>query len=281
MSNKAVSGLYPPGSVFKVVIASAALERLRISCDTTFTCSGSFRFGRTSFDCWKEGGHGVQNIVAALMNSCNVFFYNTGRAAGVDAIEAYARMFGFGRVSGIDLPDEVAGVVPGRAWKASRSREGWFEGETINYSIGQGYLLVTPLQVLDMMAVMANRGSLVRPYLVRKVGVRDIPPAKPKRVDISDTTIRTVREGLRAAVNGETGTAKRARIEGVEVAGKTGTAQTPHGRTHAWFAGFAPFKDPRVCVVVLVEHGGHGGVEPAGIAHGVFQEAERLGYFKR
>jgi penicillin-binding protein 2 len=281
MSNKAISGLYPPGSVFKVVIASAALETGRIARQTSFICSGSFKLGRTSFDCWKDTGHGAQNVVAALMNSCNVFFYNTGRALGVDTIEAYAKIFGFGHPTLIDLPDEVGGIVPGRAWKSSRFREGWFDGETINYSIGQGYLLVTPVQVLDMTAVMANGGSLVRPHVVKKIGGRDVALAKPRKTGISEGTIRIVREGLLAAVNGETGTARRAAPDGVAVAGKTGTAQTSRGRTHAWFSGFAPFDDPRICVVVMIEHGGHGGVEAAGIARGVFEEAKRLGYFNR
>lgn len=279
LSNKAISGLYPPGSVFKVVTASAAIELGKITGLTAFICNGSFRLGRTSFDCWKAEGHGVQDVVAAIMNSCNVFFYNAGKIVGVDGMEAYSKAFGFGRPTGIDLPDEVKGVVPGRVWKHSRLKEDWFEGETINYAIGQGYLLVTPIQVLDMIAVMANRGYLVRPHVTRRIGDKVLKWPQGKSLGLSEGAIRVVRQGLLEAINGESGTGKRAKLEGLQVAGKTGTAQTPRGRTHAWFCGFAPFKDPKLCIVVLVEHGGHGGVEPAEIAHGIFEEARRLGYF--
>ncbi|MBN1526730.1 MAG: penicillin-binding protein 2, partial [Candidatus Omnitrophica bacterium] len=143
--DRATSGLYAPGSVFKVVTASAALETRKINAQTTFNCTGSYRLGKARFNCWKESGHGPQDITAGLMNSCNVFFYNAGRLAGVDALEAYAKLFGFGKPTGIDLPDEAAGIVPGRLWKRLRKNEAWYEGETVNYSIGQGYLLVTPL----------------------------------------------------------------------------------------------------------------------------------------
>jgi penicillin-binding protein 2 len=278
LSNKALAGLYPPGSVFKIVVASAALEAQKINRNTTVTCGGQYRLGRTTFDCWKEGGHGPQDVVTGLKNSCNVFFYNTGRILGVDDIETYAKLFGFGRATGIDLPDEVDGIVPGKAWKWASRKEGWFEGETINYAIGQGYLAVTPIQVLEMAAVMANNGSLVRPYLAKRLGSKELHGAKVKSAGLKASTVKTVRDGLYEVVSGEGGTGKRAKIDGVAVAGKTGTAQTPYGRTHAWFCGFAPFDDPKVCLVVLIEHGGKGGVEPAEIARGIFEEAKRKGY---
>lgn len=278
LSNKAISGLYPPGSVFKVVTASGALETKKINCNTSFTCTGSYRFGRTTFDCWKAEGHGSQDVVNGLKNSCNVFFYNTGRLLGADNLEAYAKLFGFGKPTGIDLPDEVRGVAPGRAWKRAYRNEEWFEGETLNYAIGQGYLMVTPMQILDMMSVEANKGRLVKPYIVKRIGSKDIPRFSQKDLGLKDSTIKFVRDGLYAVINGEGGTGSRAKLDGVTVAGKTGSAQAPGGRTHAWFSGFAPFDDAKICVVVLIEHGGHGGVEPAGIAHGIFEEAKRLGY---
>jgi penicillin-binding protein 2 len=281
LSNKAISGLYPPGSVFKVVTASGALETKKINRSTSFTCNGSYRLGRTTFDCWKAEGHGVQDVVSGMMNSCNVFFYNTGRILGADDLEAYTKLFGFGRPTDIDLPDEVKGIVPGRAWKRSHRKEEWFEGETLNYAIGQGYLLVTPMQVLGMIAVMANKGSIVRPHIVKRVGPKELPQFKKKDLGLKASTVKVVRDGLYEAINGESGTGKRAKADGVTVAGKTGTAQTPRGRTHAWFCGFAPFEDAKLCVVILIEHGGHGGVVPAEIARGIFEEAKRLGYYDR
>ncbi len=296
MSDRAISGLYPPGSVFKIVTSSAALETKAISPNTRFNCAGSYFLGRSKFDCWKEGGHGSQNLREGLMNSCNVFFYNTGRAAGVDAIESCSRLYGLDRNTGIDLPDEVRGLVPGKVWKRSRKKSAWYEGETINYAIGQGYLVVTPAEILGMMAVIANNGSLVRPYIVRRVGSDDITPSKPRSIGLKDQTIREVRKGLYDVVNAEGGTGKRAKVEGIAISGKTGTAQNPHGRTHAWFSGYAPF-DPsalrynsgpnpeqlskgsaKICVVVFLEHGGKGGLEPAEIARGLFVEAKARGY---
>lgn len=278
MSDRAISGLYPPGSVFKIVTASASLETRKITPYTRFFCSGSYRLGRAKFDCWKEGGHDSQSVVLGLMNSCNVFFYNAGRAAGVDSIEAFAKLFGFGKVTGIDLPDEVKGIVPGRAWKRSYRNDRWYEGETINYAIGQGYLVVTPIQVLEMMAVMANKGSLVRPYVAKKIDNTLVSTVSKKDIGISNETIRLVRKGLYEVVNNIEGTGKRAKVDGVVAAGKTGTAQNPHGRTHAWFAGFAPYEDPKICLVVFLENGGKGGLNAAEVARGIFAEAKTRGY---
>lgn len=278
MSNRAISGTYAPGSVFKIVTASAALNSGKITPNTRFFCSGSYRLGNAKFDCWKEGGHGSQNIVDGLMNSCNVFFYNTGKATGVDLMESYAKLYGYGKDTGIDMPDEVKGIVPGKIWKRLHRNSIWYEGETINYAIGQGYLAVTPIQVLDMMTVMANKGSLVKPYIVSRIGTASVSPASAKNIGLKDNTIRLVRKGLFEVVNNEKGTGKRAKLEGAIVAGKTGTAENPQGRTHAWFTGFAPYDNAKVCIVVFLEHGGKGGLEPAEIAHGIFSEAKREGY---
>lgn len=278
MSNRAISGIYPPGSVFKIVTASAALEQKKLTRNTRFFCPGKYKIGNTSFDCWKEAGHGSQNVVEAMMNSCNVFFYNTGRALGVNRMETYTRFFGYGKPTGIDLPDEVGGIVPGKAWKTARNKGGWYEGETLNYAIGQGYLAVTPIQVAVMAAVMANNGNLVRPRLVKRIGRDDIQCQKPKSLGLKDDTIQEVRKGLFEAVNNEIGTGKRAKAAGLIVAGKTGTAQTSQGSTHAWFCGFAPYGDPKICLVVFLEHGGKGGLEPAEMARGLFEEAKARGY---
>lgn len=278
MSNRAISGTYAPGSVFKIVTASAALETGRITRGTRFFCPGYYKLGHAEFDCWKKDGHGSQNLVEALMNSCNVFFYNTGRSAGVDRMEAYSKLFGFGKPTGIDLTDEVGGIAPGREWKRVRRKSGWFEGETLNYAIGQGYLAVTPMQVLNMVSVMANNGNLVRPHLVKKIGDTEVASQKPRNIGLKAGTLNEVRIGLSECINNDSGTGKRARASGTRVAGKTGTAQNPQGRTHAWFCGFAPYNDPKVAVVVFLEHGGKGGLEPASIAKGIFEEAEKRGY---
>ncbi len=276
--DRAITGLYAPGSVFKIVTASSALGTNRITRSTNFFCTGSYRLGNAKFDCWKEEGHGAQNITNGLMNSCNVFFYQTGRAAGVDNIEAFSKLFGFGKATGIDLPDESSGLVPGRAWKRLYKRENWYEGETLNYAIGQGYLLVTPIQVLQMMAVIANNGSVARPYIVKRIGSTEIANTRIKNISMRKDVIETIREGLFKVVNSENGTGKRAKVEGVLVAGKTGTAENPQGKTHAWFSGFAPYNDPKICLVVFLEHGGKGGLEPSEIAKGIFEEAKKRGY---
>jgi penicillin-binding protein 2 len=278
--NRAISGVYAPGSAFKIVTAAAALEHEKITHYTRFFCAGLYKLGNTEFRCWEEGGHGPQDVIEAMMNSCNVFFYNAGRALGADRLEAYARTFGYGKPTGIDLPAEVGGIVPGREWKRSHRRGEWYEGETLNYAIGQGYLSVTPIQVLVMAAAAANNGNIVRPHLVKRIGSKDQQVQRPRSIGLRDDTIRDVRMGLFEAINGESGTGRRARLGNTIVAGKTGTAQNPQGRTHAWFCGFAPYNNPKVCVVVFLEHGGRGGVEPAAIARDIFIEAMNKGYLQ-
>lgn len=276
--NRAISGLYPPGSVFKVVIASAALQLKRIGLETHFNCTGTYILGRGKFGCWKEGGHGQQNVTDALMNSCNVFFYNTGRALGVESIEEFTHIFGFGKKTGIDLPEEAKGIVPGRIWKKIHRKDNWYEGDTVNYAIGQGYVVVTPIQLLDMMAIMANKGNMVKPYIVKRVDSKDVPGIGHKSIELNSNTVKIVRKGLYKVVNDENGTGKRAKVEGAAVAGKTGTAQNPSGKTHAWFAGFAPFNNARICLVVFLEHGGKGGLEPSEMAKELFSAAKETGY---
>lgn len=279
MLNRAISGIYPPGSVFKVVVASAALQMKRISTHTHFNCTGAYILGRSKFACWKEGGHGQQNVTNAIMNSCNIFFYNTGRALGVDNIEGFAHIFGFGKKTGIDLPDEAKGIVPGRLWKKIHKKETWYEGDTINYAIGQGYILVTPIQILGMMSVIANKGYIVKPYIVKRIDSEPTVGVENKSASLNSNAIKTVREGLYEVVNSENGTGRRAKVDGMAVAGKTGTAENPLGRTHAWFAGFAPLDNAKICLVVFLEHGGKGGLEPSEIAKEIFEEVKKEGIY--
>jgi penicillin-binding protein 2 len=237
--------------------------------------------GNAKFDCWKEEGHGAQNMILGLMNSCNVYFYNVGRSIGCDPIETYAKLFGYGKSTGIDIPDEVSGIVPGKSWKRARGKGAWYEGETLNYTIGQGYLSVTPIQVLVMAAVIANEGFIVKPYVAAAIDKKAIAAPRIRNIGLKDSTIKTIRSGLYEVVNNENGTGRRARAQAVVAAGKTGTAQNPQGRTHAWFCGFASFDRPTVCVVVMLEHGGKGGIGAAEVARSVFEEANRKGYFPK
>jgi len=255
--NRATSSTYPPGSVFKVVIAAAGLETEKINLATTTNCNGSFYVGRQEFACWNT--HGVQNVIGALMHSCNVFFYRTGLMVGPQHISEYALRFGFSKPTGIDLPYESSGFVPSPLWKRMYRFKSWFNGDTANFSIGQGDLLVSPLQITRMMAVFANRGFLVRPYVLKGVDGKDISLYQRKfsRVNIKESTINIIRQGLRKVAQ-EGGTAGIFSELKVEVAGKTGTAQVPYGQPHGWFAGFFPYKTPRFVVCVFLEHGGAG-----------------------
>jgi penicillin-binding protein 2 len=196
---------------------------------------------------------------------------------GVDGIAEFARVLGFGSYTGIDLPGEAAGVVPDPEWKRKRLNDKWYKGDTVNYAIGQGYMLCTPLQVARMMAVFANGGFMVRPYIVSKIGGIDTMSGDKIEVDISSETLETVREGLWRVVNSPRGTGMKARLRGVEVAGKTGTAQTSRGKNHGWFAGFAPYDDPKLVVVVFDEYGGKGGYYAAQTAGKILNKANELG----
>ncbi|MFH1665767.1 MAG: penicillin-binding protein 2 [Candidatus Omnitrophota bacterium] len=275
--NRAIAGVYPLGSVFKVVTAMAALETGKVTPFTSFECPGYFYLGKTRFNCWNRTGHGIQALTEALKNSCNVYFFNIGLLAGVDKIAEFAEKCGFGRATGIDLPGENPGVAPGRAWKKKRLNENWYNGDTVNYAIGQGYFLCTPVQAARLMSIFANGGYLVRPFIAEKID--DITVSGDEKVDIkvSAGTLENIREGLRKAVNDARGTGQKARLPGIVVAGKTGTAQTSRGISHGWFAGFAPFDKPALTVMVFDEYGGKGGYYAAETAGKVFQKAQDLG----
>ncbi len=284
LQNRAIAGLYSPGSVFKFVVAFAAMKEGIITPNTKFFCKGSGKFYGRVFRCWREGGHGWVNVSDALKHSCDIFFYNVGQRLGVEKISKYARLFGFGKRTGIDLPREKSGLVPDNLWSLKVRGHQWYAGETISYSIGQGPLLVTPLQVTAALALIANRGYWVRPKVAsfRKVERKDI-------LSSDKDIIETIVEGLWRVVN-DKGTAWRtAYLDCCDVAGKTGTVQVVaqkervksedlpwHLRDHAWFAAFAPSRNPRIVVVVIVEHGGSGSKAAAPIAREIIYE-----YFKQ
>jgi len=276
MLNRAISCAYPPGSSFKIVVATAALEERKINTSKSFVCSGTLKIGGRIFHCWRKKGHGPQNVINGLKNSCNIFFYNTGLLIGPDTISRYAQRFGFGRPTGIDLPGEIGGLVPGRIWKRLKIGKKWYNGETANYAIGQGYLLVTPIQILRMVSVVASEGFLIEPHVVKKIESVEVAAEVRRKVGISKKTIENVTIGLRKVVEDDNGTGVRARIEGATIAGKTGTAQTGRGTTHAWFAGFSPTEKPKLALVVFLEEGGKGGLNAAVAAGKIFEKAKEL-----
>jgi len=275
--NRGISCSYPPGSVFKCVLATAALENGIIDEQDIFTCNGAYKVGRRYFHCWRESGHGEVSIAEAIKYSCNVFFYQLGLRVGVDEISKCASRFGFGEKTGIDLPGEIPGFVPTRQWKRDTFHEKWYPGDTANFSIGQGYLLVTPLQLVRMMAVIANNGNLVRPYIVKSIENLKIDSQKISKTDISPDALAIVKEGLKKVVNDARGTGMKARSSDVVISGKTGTAQNMLGKNHGWFSGFAPFDEPRICVVVFVEFGGKGGLEASILARKAIEKSKELG----
>jgi len=265
--NRAVTGTYPPGSTFKTVVAYAGIATGTVKETTSFLCTGVFKLGNTSFRCWKESGHGYQDIVQALTHSCNVFFYSLGKALGAEQIYRYALSFGLGSLTDIDLPQEVKGIAPGPMWKRFALKAPWYEGDTINYSIGQGYLEVTPIQMLRVITIVANNGFCPQPYVVEDIEGVKISHRREYSPRLRPEFFKMVRAGLFDAVNGPTGTGQNAKVNGLDISGKTGTAQAgPSRESHAWFIGFLPANEPLISLVVFIEHGGKGGENAASIA---------------
>ena len=262
--NRCVQATYAPGSTFKMLTMALALEkhivgqhgRMRVSC------AGGYRFGNRYFRCWEEKGHGSLDLEGALVLSCDTFFYQVGERLGVDDFATIAKAVGLGSRTGIDLPQESSGNVPTVAWLDKRyGKSAWGRGAVLNYAIGQGEYLTTPLQMVRYAACIATDGNLYVPRLVRAIENHDgtivEPPPKVERVwDIPREDLAGVREAMRRVV--ADGTARGTRIDGFMAAGKTGTAENPHGEPHSWFMGYAPAQDPKVAFSVIVEAGGHG-----------------------
>ena len=307
--NQAISGIYPPGSTFKLVVAAAALEEGVITPRTRILAEGELWLPNKYFPddptqaqrfvCWiaKYGGkHGLINVEQALEVSCDIFFYIVGGGyqdfpgLGNDTLAYYARQFGYGELSGIDLPGEHRGLIPTSRWKRLTYAESWTTGDTYNMAIGQGFVLSTPLQVVNATAAVANGGILYRPQIVYQIVdaegrvVRSFEPEVIRRLPVSDANLEIVRRGMYLAVYGPRGTARRAALPGITVAGKTGTAEFAadldgDGRidrneqgnlpTHAWFTAYAPYEDPEVAIVVFVFGGGEGSATAVPIAREV------------
>ncbi len=291
MEQRAISGQYPPGSTYKLVVAAAALEEGLITPDTSILCTGSFDLGNHTYRCWQKHGHGMVNLHRAIVESCDVYFYSIGKKLGVDKIAQYAKKFGFGAVTGIDLPREKAGIIPTSEWKLARFKKPWQMGETISVSIGQGFNSVTPLQLAAAYSALANGGTVYRPRIVKRIEASDgrlIKAMKPEKLEtlpLSPKTIELLKSGLWGVVNEKRGTGGALRRSELDVCGKTGTAQViglPSNEKarralqssrsymdHALFTCFAPCRNPEIAVAVIVEHGGHGGSAAAPIARKV------------
>jgi penicillin-binding protein 2 len=279
--NRTIQSQYPPGSVFKLVVAAAGLQEGTLVPGDRVQCTGQFQLGTWTFRDWKKEGHGSVDLMRGIRDSCDVFFYTAGLKIGAPAIAKYATAFGFGSTTGIDLGGEKFGLIP----QPRASRRGapatWHAGETVNISIGQGAVLVTPMQVARFMSAIANGGVLWKPRLVQRIERPDKglvwadSGSVNGHVELSPMVWAFLRQSLWAVVN-DGGTGVAARIPGLDIAGKTGTAQTvansksSKGQDHAWFASFGPVKDPEVVVVVIVERGGHGGEVAAPIARQIF-----------
>jgi penicillin-binding protein 2 len=287
LQNRCIQGQYPPGSTFKPLVAIAGLESRVITPETSILCPGYYSFGTRIYRCWKRKGHGIINLYKAISESCDVYFYQVALRLGVDKLASYAFMFGLGKTTGINLKYEKKGIVPSTYWKKKAFKERWYEGETLSVGIGQGFNLLTPLQLLNLYCMIANGGIQYLPRVVKKIEdmngniIKEYKPKIVNRADVSKNTLRIIKKALFEAVNEKDGTGKLAKIDGINVAGKTGTAQvvslkrkTYKLKDHAWFVAFAPVEDPEIAVVVLIEHGGHGGSAAAPIAKEIIE-----GYF--
>jgi penicillin-binding protein 2 len=278
LMNRAIQNQYPPGSTFKPVTALAALEDGIVTENTPAFCSGGTFFSRL-FRCWKQGGHGSVSLHRALVESCDVYFYEIGKRINIDTIAQYASALGLGRPTGVELESEASGIVPSTKWKLKMRKEKWYQGETLSVAIGQGYLAVTPIQMARMIATVVNGGKLYKLHLVNN-GNNDM---KPESVaELNPEYVEMVKKALIGVVYEGGGTGGAARSNIVSIGGKTGTAQVVGGvvkekdlpdkyKDHAWFVAFAPQNNPEIAVSVFVEHGGHGGSVSAPIARKVIE----------
>ncbi|HEY4721515.1 MAG TPA: penicillin-binding transpeptidase domain-containing protein, partial [Anaerolineae bacterium] len=309
--NHAFQSAFPPGSTFKIVVASGALQEGVLTPRTTIFDPGFISIPdqyfpddprrAQKFVCWLPTGHGDENVVEALAHSCDVFFYEVGGGyhvkgqpefdgLNIDRLQKYAELFGYGAHTGIDLIGEAPGFVPDPVWKRRNRGENWTLGDTYNMAIGQGFLTATPLQVVDMMAALANNGVLMKPHIVSKITTADgtvvkaVSPEVLQKIPVALPNLQLVQEGVKAAVTLEDGTAINVRIPGVNIAAKTGTAEycddiaikngdcyPGHQPTHAWFTAYAPAENPQIAVVVFIYNGGEGSANALPVAQKMLQ----------
>jgi len=298
LQNRAISGQYPPGSLFKVVVALAGLEEGVIDPNEEIFCGGSYSFKGRIYRDWKEEGHGYVDLHRALVESCDVYFYKIGQMIGIDTIAKYAKRLGFDCETGLQLGDEKSGLIPNKAWKLKRWNAPWEEGETLSVAVGQSFTLITPIQIARFMAALFNGSALFRPQVTKWVGregkerIFEFKPDVVGYWGLKKENIEFVKRALIGVVNEPHGTGKRARLDQIRVAGKTGTAQVialpeekesveerdiPYEfRDHAWFAAVAPAENPVIALAILVEHSGLGGAVAAPIARSILE-----GYFNK
>lgn len=295
-SNRLVNGLYPPGSVIKMGVSLSLLNSKLINEYTKHYCESDFQLGGRSFRCWKEKGHGWVDMKRAIRESCDDFFYKSSFRVGINTISNDLMRYGLGVKTGVDLPREFFGIVPSREWKKSKYGKPWYQGETLITSIGQGYFLVTPMQIARHTALLAT-GKLVTPRFVARIGEK---PVKSESVevfnDFEKSKLPFIREAMHEVVHHDRGTARWYVKTDVDVAGKTGTAQVVgipqsekkrmkeheldyYSRSHAWLTSYAPYENPRYVITVLVEHGGHGGNAAGGTLSKLYDKMDELGYF--
>jgi penicillin-binding protein 2 len=281
LENRAMRGAYPPGSIMKIVVALAGFDAGILNPGAWVYCPGRYTIGHAVFKCWQPKGHGEVDLINAITQSCDVYFYTLGRALGIDRISSYAFMLGLGARTGIVLQDEAQGLVPTKQWKRQRYGQPWHPGEDVITAIGQGYMLVTPLQVAKAMSAVVNGGRVFTPKILASG-----QPFIERDLDIPKNHLDFIKEGLRGAVENDRGTSHALRDPSYSVGGKTGTAQVARGytsklpneadipykyRDHAWIFGFSPVDRPEIVVVALVEHGGHGGAIAGPIAREVIK----------
>lgn len=299
LTNKSIAGQYPPGSTFKMVVALAALERGVVTPASRFFCSGSVKLGNAEFHCWRKHGHGTIDLVKAISQSCDVYFYEVAQRLGIDRISTIAQKLGLGQKLGLNLPGERNGLIPTKRWKRKVVGSSWQQGETLIAGIGQGYVLTTPLQLAVMTARLVNGGYAVVPHLTRSVSTATETSTTVKEkvasLGISQRHLKVVREAMAEVVNGPRGTARKSRIQksGFEMGGKTGTSQVRRiskaerdvgvrknkelpweQRDHSLFVGYAPLNAPRYVVSVVIEHGGGGSKVAAPMARDILYEAQ-------
>ena len=289
LRNKTIQNHYAPGSTFKPMIGSALLQNRVVRERDALHCAGSVSLANTRKKCWKAGGHGYVTIKQAIEQSCNVFFYRAGLELGIDELARYAFSYGFGAKTGVELPNEEPGLIPTREWKEETIGDRWYPSETMDAAIGQGFITVTPLQLANMVATIANGGTLYKPMIVKKITtangdlVHEYEPTVIRKVPVEEQYLKIIREGMWMVVNGKHGTARGYKLEEVQFAGKTGTAQVvrlQQGeqedlpvqlRDHAWFICFAPFENPQIAMAILVEHGMKGSQSAAPVAQYILE----------
>lgn len=298
--DKVTGGAYPPGSTFKIIVAIAALEEGIVTPERKFNCPGYFVLGNGRWKCWKHTGHGPVNMSSALQLSCDVYFYNVGNMVGIDRIAKWGKLFGLGERTGLDLNMELPGISPSTEWKLRTKGLPWLSGDTINASIGQGFNLCTPIQVLNAFAAVGNGGTLYKPHFLKKIVdsqgkvIFEEKQTEIRQIKLNPANLAIVKKGLFDVVQSNEGTAKRARVNGFTVSGKTGTAQTSalkftkgvnqediafNALDHAWFAAYSPSDTPEIAVVVFSEYdGGGGGANAAPIAQQIIEAYWRKKY---